>query len=380
MTHSRIPSMRGAAMRAAATILAAVLVGCAAGGLQSGGSPGASAPAAGRGTISPDGSWPTSTREHVDLWLHGYALLTADTARIPFFRRGYRQRLRDLKAQRNVFTQLDANREQLSSRFLANPGLVNGQFVPLYFSSFDQIQQVVTLFLQSGGDRRSVSDPTVQALFGVLGGSFPSGADRDWLRLFVQSLADESTRFYHDYWSAEQTARLAAREAVDSLWQHTYRPRIQRFLNNTQQENGEFMLSLPLDGEGRTVTFSKQQNSVSVGFPDRPADAIEAVYVFAHEVVNAITATAITDNTTPAEQRMGAGSRYAANANVRAGAILLQRVAPETAAGYMRFYLRSAGLSAPAGDPTTVFASAFPIPDAIRDAITRQLDVVLGGI
>ena len=61
-------------------------------------------------------------------------------------------------------------------------------------------------------------------------------------------------------------------------------------------------------------------------------------------------------------------------------AILLQRVAPETAAGYMRFYLRSAGLSAPAGDPTTVFASAFPIPDAIRDAITRQLDVVLGGI
>src|SRR5437867_743087 len=288
MTHSRIPSMRGATMRAAATILAAVLVGCAAGGLQSGGSPGASAPAAGRGTISPDGSWPTSTREHVDLWLHGYALLTADTARIPFFRRGYRQRLRDLKAQRNVFTQLDANREQLSSRFLANPGLVNGQFVPLYFSSFDQIQQVVTLFLQSGGDRRSVSDPTVQALFGVLGGSFPSGADRDWLRLFVQSLADESTRFYHDYWSAEQTARLAAREAVDSLWQPAYRPRRKRLLNNTQQENGEFMLSLPLDGEGRTVTFSKQQNSVSVGFPDRPADAIEAVYVFAHEVVNAI--------------------------------------------------------------------------------------------
>jgi len=383
MTHSRpAPSIYGVAFRVAGTILAALLASCAAGGVQSTGSPGAGAgvPAAGRGTISPDGSWPTSTREHVDLWLHGYAMLTADTARIPFFRRGYRQRMRDLKAQRNVFTQLDANGEQLSSRFRVNPGLVNGQFVPLYFSSFDQIQQVVTLFLQSGGDRRSVSDPTVQALFGVLGGSFPAGADRDWLRLFMQSLADENSRFYHDYWSGEQAARSATREAVDTLWQRTYRPRIQRFLNNTQQENGEFMLSLPLDGEGRTVTFSKQQNSVSVGFPERPADALEAVYVFAHEVVNAITATAITDNTTPAEQRMGAGSRYAANANVRAGAILLQRVAPESGAGYMRFYLRSAGLPAPTGDPTTAFASAFPIPDAIRDAITRQLDLVLGGI
>ena len=48
---------------------------------------------AGPGAVSPDAVWPTSTREHVDLWLHGYALLTSDTARIPFFRRGYRQQM-----------------------------------------------------------------------------------------------------------------------------------------------------------------------------------------------------------------------------------------------------------------------------------------------
>jgi hypothetical protein len=357
------------------------LTACATGGLQTGGDPGSGTPStAGRGTIAADATWPTSAREHVDLWLHGYALLTADTARIPFFRRGYRQRMRELKNQRNVLTQLDANADRLGARFVANPGLVNGQFVPLYFSSFDQIQQVVSMYLQSGGDPRAVSDPTAQALFGVLNGAFPSPADRDWLRLFMQSLADENTRFYHDYWSSEQSARVATRQAVDTLWQRTYRPRLQRFLNNTQQENGEFMLSLPLDGEGRTVTFSKQQNSVSVGFPDAPGAAIEAVYVFAHEVVNAITTTAINDNTTPAEQRTGAASRYIANGNVRAGAILLQRAAPESAAGYMRYYLRSAGAAVPAGDPSSAFASAFPIPDGIRDAITRQLDIVLGGI
>src|SRR2546423_13810064 len=124
MTTYRIPRI------ALAAALSAVVGACA----TTMGSSTTTGTAPGPGSISPDGSWPTSTREHVDLWLHGYAMLTADTARIPFFRRGYRQRMRDLKAQRNVFTQLDANGERLSFRFRLNPGLVNGQFVPLYFS------------------------------------------------------------------------------------------------------------------------------------------------------------------------------------------------------------------------------------------------------
>ena len=381
MTDSRPPIHRRAALRRApAFLLCAMLTACATGGAPAGGSAGVGTPT-GSGTVASDALWPTSTREHVDLWLHGYALLTTDTARVPFFRRGYRQRMKDLKSQRNVYTQLDANFDALSSRFVANPALVNGQFVPLYFSSFQQIQQVVGAFLQAGGDPRAATDAMSQALFGILNASFPDVADRDWLRLFVQSLSDESNRFYHDYWTSEQTARTATRQAVDQLWRQTYRPRLQRFLNNTQQENGEFMLSLPLDGEGRTVTFSKQQNSVSVAFPDTPERAVEAVYVFAHEIVNAITTTAINDNTSPAEQRSGAGGRYLANGNVRAGALLIQRVSSaDVAQDYMRYYLRAAGLAAPAGDPTAAFTSAFAIPDAVIQAITRQLDIVLGGI
>lgn len=381
MTDPRPLVRRCAAWRAPGLALCATLAACATTGAPSSSGGGAGTPTTTGSTVSTDAVWPTSTREHVDLWLHGYALLTADTARVPFFRRGYRQRMKELKAQRNVYTQLDANAEALSARFVANPALVNGQFVPLYFSSFEQIQQVVDAFLRSGGDPRAAGDQMTGALFGVLGGSFPSAADRDWLRLFVQSLGDESNRFYHDYWSSEQRARAPTRQAVDELWRQTYRPRLQRFLNNTQQENGEFMLSLPLDGEGRTVTFSKQQNSVSVAFPDSASRAAEAIYVFAHEIVNAITTSAINDNTTPAEQRSGVTGRYLANGNVRAGALLLQRVASAAVAQeYMRYYLRAAGLAAPAGDPSAAFAAAFAVPDAVIQAITRQLDVVLGGI
>jgi hypothetical protein len=365
-------SVRRWAISAASWVL---VVACATTAGQSGP---ASVP--GQGIVSPDASWPVSAREHVDLWLHGYALLTGDTARVPLFRRGYRQQMRQLRTSRSVFTQLDANADKLSARFRLNPGLVNGQFVPFYFSSFEQIQQVTDLFIQTGGDPRSTNDPAVRQLFAVLNGTFGSEADRDWLRLFVQCLADENSRFYQSYWSSEQTSRASTRRAVDSLWQKSYRPRLQRFLNNTQQTNGELILSLPLDGEGRTIGYSKQQNSVAVGFPDAPAEAIDAVYVFAHETVNAITTTAINDNITPTEQRAGAASRYAANANVRAGAVLLQRATPEVAAGYMRYYLRAAGIAPPTGDPTTLFTSTFTIPDAIRDAFTRQLEVVLGGI
>jgi hypothetical protein len=114
---------------------------------------------------------------------------------------------------------------------------------------------------------------------------------------------------------------------------------------------------------------------VAVGFPERAADAREAIYVFAHEVIGAISTQAVNDNTTPAQQREGVAGGYVAAAQVRGGALLLQRVAPELVDGYTRYYLRQAGAPANAS-----LASAFPLPAGFVEAITRQLEVVLGGI
>ncbi len=359
-----------------ALIFPVVLAACATTGLSpSGTSAGAAAPAA-----APAATWQSITHEHVDLWLHGYALLSRDTASVPLFASGYRDRIAALKAKRNVVTNLDANRDRLAQRLAANPALVNGQFVPFYFSTFEEIQQVVNQFLRAGGDPRATSDPNLQMLFGILASSYPTAADRDWLRLFVQSLADERARFYHDYWMSEQTTRDATRRAVDSLWVGTYRARMGRFLTNTRLNGGEFILSLPLDGEGRTVTATNRQNAIAVAFPPTPDSAIDAIYVFAHEAVSSIIGPVIADNTTPAEQRSGIVASYTANAAVRAGSLLLQRAAPELATGYMRYYLHDARSATPATNLSAAFAARFPLPDAIRDALTRQLDLVLGGI
>src|SRR5947207_1550682 len=55
-------------------------------------------------TGQPNIVWPIKTREHVDLWLHGFAMLQEDTTFVPFFRRGYSTDLIGLKTRANVVT------------------------------------------------------------------------------------------------------------------------------------------------------------------------------------------------------------------------------------------------------------------------------------
>jgi hypothetical protein len=186
-------------------------------------------------------------------------------------------------------------------------------------------------------------------------------------------------KFFAAYWRERVQQRSGVRASVDSLWRTSYRQRFARFLNNSGADRGTILLSLPLDGEGRTLDIGSRTRLVTVNFPDTPDNAREALFTFVHEVVSSVTSIAIEDNTSPAEKRSGLGDRYASTALVRGGAMLMQRVAPELADGYARYYLRSARVPF-TGDAMAALAAAFPLPDPIRDAIQRQIDVVLGGI
>lgn len=357
----------------AAAALAATLAGCATGG---GGAPlPAQQAAAGRS----DATWPVETRYNIDLWLHGYAMLQEDTTLVPYFERGYRDRLAALKTRANVFTQLDANREQLRRRLAANPHLVGGQFLPLYFGSWEDMRKGIDIFLRAEGDPRRSTDAQTQQMIATFAASFPSGTDRDWLRLFEQGLADESQKFYQSYWNQQQRERSGTLGVLDSLWTRVYLPKFQGFLNNTQQAGGELFVSLPLDGEGRTISSAGRSNEIAVTFPDAERDALDAVYVFAHEAMGTIANQVVSDNTTPAEKRSGVADRYSSAAAVRGGALLVQRVAPELLEGYERYYLRSANATV-SGDPGQMLARIFPLPQPMLDAMRRQIDVVMGGI
>lgn len=325
-------------------------------------------------------TWPVRTSEAIDLWLHGYAMLSPDTMLVPYFERGYRDRMSTIRRERNASSQLDANRATLLARFVANPALAtSGQFLPLYFQTWEQMRQTIDLFVRMGANPNATNDPTARAYIDLLAQMFPSAADREWLRLFTASVEDERVRFYHDYWTDQQRLRANLLSHVDSLWQLQWRPSLQRFLNNSTQQNGEMYLALPLGGEGRTIHFGKQENAVAVDFPDSRDDSENALYVFAHEIAGTVASDAIRDNTTPAEQRSGATAKYEQSAAVRAGALLLERTIPGSVPGYMRYYLKQAGRTPPT-EPRAAFTAAFAIPDAVRDAMGRQLEVILGGI
>ncbi len=368
--------------------LAAGVAGCASAGAAGGAaSPAGTSTGAAASTGAAVGqpaaaAWPVRTREHVDLWLHGFALVVDDTARVPLFRRGYREAMRARRAQANVVTRLDAERDRLRQRLAANPQLaLNAQFVALAFPSWDVLRRAAEVFVQAGGDPRRAGDQQTAQAVALLAGAFPTAPDREWLRVFVGALQDESERFYHREWLATQRDRSPALAAADSVWQRAARPRLQRFLSGTQQAGGELVLSPVIGGEGRTQQGGSRSNVVVVGFPARAADAAEASYGAAHELVGSLVGNAVADNTSPADQRAGLADRYVSVGQVRAGHLLLTRTAPDLAAGYARFYLREAGLAQPAaGGEAAALAAAFPLPAPILDALTRQLDVVLGGI
>jgi hypothetical protein len=178
-----------------------------------------------------------------------------------------------------------------------------------------------------------------------------------------------------------QREHAEALRVTDSLWQQVYRPKLQRYLNNTQQVSGDLILALPLDGEGRTITGgnSSRGNIMAVTFPARPDSAAEAAYVVAHEAVGGLSASVIHDHTTPAQQREGLEQRYQSAAAVVGGLMLLEKTIPELADGYARYYLRASGAT-PGSNPRAELATRFPLPAEIRDAMARQIDIVMGGI
>lgn len=346
--------------------------------------PGAPMPAATPATAQTSTTWSIQTREDVDLWLHGYAMLTDDTTQVPLFRRGYRAQMIAFKHRANVSTQLDANYQTLHDRLAQHPGYVSGQFLPLYFGSWDAMRQAVQLFLGASGNPRAVTDPQQQAIVATFASVFPQPADRDWLRTFTAAVEDENTQYYQSYWNARQRDLAPVLARTDSLWEHTYLAKFQRLLDNQQMDRGIVYLSLPLDGEGRTIpgnpNTERGNSRVTVAFPDSLGGALDPIYVFAHEVMGTISSLAVTENTTPAEKQQGLSDRYTSPAAVRGGELLLKRVAPDLVPGYARYYLASANASSTGGDPEQALARTFPLPQPILDAIDRQLGVVLGGI
>ena len=328
--------------------------------------------------VTPGGGWHVDTREHVDLWLHGFALLQDDASLVPYFRLGYRASL--LQVRPAVGGALDANRQQLQRRIVENPNLTSAQFLALYFATWDDMRRGVDRFLDDGGDIRAARNEEEVRMYATIRTYFPVSGDRDWLRLFMSALEDERRRFYRLYWQQQQQLRASMRRQVTSMWTGTYRGAFAGFMRNTTQREGSVLLSLPLGGEGRTLSVGLRDNFVTVTFPAPGDDARDALFVVAHEIVGSVATAAVRDNSSAADERSGATGKWTTLAAVRGGAMLLERVAPDLLDGYQRYYLKLARVAPVRGDPSPTFATTFPLPAPIASALQRQIGIVLDGI
>lgn len=319
--------------------------------------------------------WRVATREHVDLWLHGFAMLQADSSLVPYFRLDYRDQVASARRQ----TLLDTNHDRLRQRVGSNPQLVSAQFLALYFASWDDLRQGVERFLRDDGDVERARGYEMRRMYATLATYFPTASDRDWLATFVTSLEDERTRFFESHWRLEQQRRASVYGAIESQWNGETGLALGRFLTASDQRRGTILLSTPLGGEGRTLNVGRGDNFMAVTFPASDEDPREAFFVVAHEAVGSVSNQVVRDNSSPADERSGESARWASLAAVRGGAILLERVAPDLADGYRRYYLRLARQPV-SGDVAQRFAATYGIPDHIRVALERQIDVILGGI
>ncbi len=324
--------------------------------------------------------WPAKTREHVDLWLHGFALLVSDTATVPLFARGYPDHVTVAKNGRGLYTGFDSARTALAATLKARPALEGAQFLGLYFGTWEEMKQAFEYFQRAEGDPARTGNREVAAIIAFLAQQFPRADDRTFAKLLVSALDAEHVAFHHAWWLEEQRAAANAFARADSLWQSTWRPALQTYLNHTQQGNGDLIISRALGGEGRAVPAGKNMSQYAVAWP-RTADSAEVVlFSFAHEAAGAVAQVAINDHLTPAQQREGAGARLASAGLVRGGALLVERIDPALAERYARWYLAVAGRPVPPSDALAALAAAFPMPDDMIASMRRQVTTAFGGI
>ena len=99
--------------------------------------------------------WPVKTAEHIDLWLHAFAMLATDSAPMPLYRRGYRDSLTVLKNRREPAHR--AGRQSARRWPGGSPvrlAYLQAQFLPLDMANWDVLKAFAELFLQYEGDPR----------------------------------------------------------------------------------------------------------------------------------------------------------------------------------------------------------------------------------
>lgn len=337
--------------------------------------------ACGGGAVAPapptpalSNEWRFTVDEHVALWYHGLALTDAGTTGnnpVPPYRAGYAGEVDAARRRAGGSSALGTNAAALGSRLESTGADAGLQFLPLYFASFDQIRQAVDVWNRAGGDPNRASDAQTQAVIAFLSQRFPSAQQRAAVVDFVTALDQERTAFFARWWQETQPSALA--QESEALWR-SLQPQMVAFLRYTDAGGGHATLVPALRGEGRAESGRGVAVTAIGGRAGEDARVIVGRVI--HELAYPIAAEAIGDAVAPARIREIGEETLVSRAAVRAGAMVLERVAPELLGAYTDDYIRAAG-----GDPgRTTLIRQFPLPDELVEPLRSAVQLATAGI
>lgn len=353
--------------------IAAVLFlgGCALPGSQGAGAPeDAQAPAA-----QPAGGWQFGASEHVDLWYHGlsFVLPPIDSLPLPIYDRAERDRA--LAAARGAGvgrTPLEGAADSIAREFAGSSTYERLQFVPLYFENTSALLDAIRVWQQANGNPQAAGSQQGAQAVALLNDMFDTPRLRRWVAEFARVLELERNAYYGAYWRQRESRLRPLADAAARDWA-ALQPSLAQLLRFLQVSGGEVLLAPSLGGEGRTVHLPSGLRS-AIG----PGSAAEdVVHTLVHELMYSLVGDVVRDNVAPARLRDLGEEPLNSSAAVRAGALVLERLAPARTDGYRRFYLRAAGR---AGSGDAAFRAAFPLPPELESALPRAVDQALAGI
>ncbi len=335
-------------------------------------------PSGDRGT---DGRWVVASLPQVDLWYHGLAVVGFQGfGPLDYYDRGYAERVRAEKERQGVFpTALDGNASRFRAAFERDSTFEVLHFLPLYFASAGRAAMLEALRAVAGGaDPASATDPTARFGASVAAMLLTRPAQRELLVEFVDALEEEWDSFYSEYWTGITAANMESFRRIQAEWDGRFAPALAAYQSNVNLQRGAIIVSAALGEDGRIFEGDEndpRDNLVAVRLRSDAPDA--SLYSAVREMCYPVVRRALVASEVDRRDRVSA-ERESSRAAVRCGAMLLERVAPQLANGYMQSFPSLAPAEAEPEEVTQEFLRAYPIDPSLELALRTELERVAG--
>ncbi len=324
--------------------------------------------------------WIVGAAPHLDLWFHGLAVVGfAGSGPMPLYDSEYGAVVERLKQEQGVFpTVLDERARSLASDFASHPGFELAHFLPLYFVSadrprmFDALQKVAR-----DGNANAVTDFRAKFGAGVVAQVLTEADQRQALANYALVLEQEWGAFYEDFWNELASSRQDLYQELQLRWDHELAPRLQAYLHAARLDRGAIVVSPVIGAEGRIFEGDPRQrddNLIVVGFP-LGSDDLDAVLANIVRELSFPLLRRVPNSTTTAGRDPAEAAAESSLAAVRAGALLLQRYAPDQVEAYQRSFVRARELEPESGAAlVSQFERTFAIPGDLSRALTAEVN------